>query len=141
MHTLSLANSHDQLIVMSAWIEEIASASAIPPQTAFRLELVLTEAVTNIMDYSRRPGEAGHIQISCELHDDTIEVVVNDDGPAFDPTARASVSLPKSLDEARPGGLGIHLMRQYASAMSYRREHDRNILAMTLPIHRSSLAV
>lgn len=134
MHSLSLANRHDQLAALSPWLDEFAQRWRLPDRDAFRLELVVTEAVTNVMDYCQRPDATGHIELSCDFRDGQIRLQVADDGPPFDPTARAPAILPRSLDEATPGGLGIHLIRQYTSVMTYRREGDRNILTLALPV-------
>lgn len=131
---LTLRNEHSQLADLGEWLEALAAGKGLPAQAAFRLDLVLTEAVTNVMDHARRPDLAGSIELACAILDDRILVKVIDDGPPFDPTARAPVILPSTLEEAEPGGLGIHLMRQYTSDMEYRREDDCNVLRMTLPL-------
>lgn len=130
---LSLANHHGALDDLGAWIAAIAARDELPARAAFQLELVLTEAVTNIMDQARSEPSAGRIDIDCRICGDAIDVVIADDGPAFDPTARPEVILPRDLDDATPGGLGIHLMRRYTRGMEYRRENGRNILSMILP--------
>lgn len=135
---LTLTNNYSQLAELGDWLQRIASSSGLPAQAVFRLDLVLTEAVTNVMDHAHRLGLAGRIELACSILEDRILVEVIDDGLPFDPTARAPVILPSSLEEARPGGLGIHLMRQYTTDMAYRRESDRNILCMTLPLERQA---
>lgn len=131
---LVLANDHAGLTQLGEWLEGFSSACRLPAPTAFRLDLVLTEAVTNVMDYAKPADSAGQIELTCSLGDGQIEIELADDGPQFDPTARAPASLPASLAEAEPGGLGIHLMRRYTSRFDYRREGGRNILRMALPI-------
>ena len=130
---LHLSNQHHALSELSAWLAELAAQRDLPPRVAFRLELVLTEAVTNIMDHAAGTERAGRIDLACQIDADAVRIVLSDDGAAFDPTARMEVVLPESLDIARPGGLGIHLMRRYTRTMAYRREDDRNVLSLTLP--------
>ena len=138
---LKLTPSHGELPRLEAWLHEFfLTTRELPARTRFGLELVLTEAVTNIMDLSRkvtadRPGEAAsEIELTCALHDGYVSAELIDDGPPFDPTASAPVVLPASLDEASPGGLGIHLMRRYTSSMEYVREQNKNVLRMTVPV-------
>lgn len=132
--SLKLVNDHQQLLVMADWLARFAEDCGLSDQMAFHLDLVLTEAVTNVMDHARPVDGRGEIELTCALHDGAISVRVTDDGPAFDPVARTQLRLPKTLAEAEPGGLGIHLMRQYTSCLNYRRENDLNILTMTLPL-------
>jgi sigma-B regulation protein RsbU (phosphoserine phosphatase) len=130
---LTLGNQHHALSELAAWLAELAGQHDLPPRVAFRLELVLTEAVTNIMDHAADTERAGRIDIACQIDADAVRIVLSDDGDAFDPTTRAAVVLPASLDTARPGGLGIHLMRRYTRSLAYRRENGRNVLSLTLP--------
>jgi anti-sigma regulatory factor (Ser/Thr protein kinase) len=86
------------------------------------------------MDYAAPAGREGRIELSCSIADGRIELELRDDGPAFDPTGRPPPPRPASLAEARPGGLGIHLIRSYTSRMEYRREGTHNVLRLTLPL-------
>ena len=136
---LKLTRDHSQLALLDAWLNEFSNTCELPARTRFSLDLVLTEAVTNVMDHSRitraaGSNNAGEIEVICALRDGCVSAELIDDGPPFDPTASAPVVLPANLDEARPGGLGIHLMRRYTRSMEYMREQDRNVLRMTLPV-------
>jgi anti-sigma regulatory factor (Ser/Thr protein kinase) len=131
---LVLANDHRDLAQLGEWLEGFTRACQLPVPTAFRLDLVLTEAVTNIMDYAKPTDSEGRIELTCSCDDGRIEVELADDGPRYDPTARAPAVLPTCLDEAEPGGLGIHLMRRYTTRFEYRREGDRNVLRLALPV-------
>jgi len=129
---LALANDHAGLTVLSEWLARFADG--LPEQTVFRLNLVLTEAVTNIMDHAKQKDTEGRIELACSIENGLIRVELVDDGPPFDPTAQTPRLAPASLAEARPGGHGIQLMRRYTTRMDYRREDGRNILNMTLPV-------
>lgn len=136
---LRLAPDYTQLALLEAWVQDFSLAGELPARTRFGLELVLTEAVTNVMDHARNADGtgaevAGEIEVICALRADSVLVEVIDDGSPFDPTARAVATLPANLDEASPGGLGIHLMRRYTSSMEYARELNRNVLRITLPV-------
>lgn len=136
---LRLTRDHAQLARLSAWLHALSIAYELPARTRFGLELVLTEAVTNVMDHSHNTGadssnETGGIELSCTLHDRCVSAELIDDGPPFDPTSGDPVMRPASLDEASPGGLGIHLMRHYTSRMEYVRKDNRNVLRVNLPL-------
>jgi len=116
---------------LEKWVRDFASQCKLSDRTTFNLELVLAEAVTNVMDYAGQPE--GKIEVSCTLRPESIVVEIIDEGLPFDPTVN-TVTFPQTLEDARPGGLGIHLMRHKASEMHYHRENNRNILCMSLPI-------
>ncbi len=130
---LDLTADHAGLEVFSDWLTDLAERHQLTEGDRFRLELVLTEALTNIMDYAGQAGREVGITVACDLAGDDMTVILSDDGPAFDPTAWAAPVLPTRLEDATPGGLGIHLMRQYSLAMTYVRETGHNVLRMRLP--------
>jgi len=135
---LSLVNDHAALDDLAGWLENWVEQNGLSSASAFRLDLVLTEAVTNVIDHTPKAHRDGRIDLACVVRDGNIEVELSDDGPVFDPTARAEAVLPSSLAEATPGGLGIHLMRRYTTRMAFQREQNRNILRMTLPIEANT---
>ena len=131
--SLRLIQHPTSLNDLSAWIEALATRHGLSARTVFSLDLVLTEAVTNIVDYADNPAGEGWIDLSCQVWEDRIEIELSDDGPAFDPTSRTPVQLPTSLADAKPGGLGIHLIRQYTTHMQYQRKNEHNVLLLSLP--------
>jgi len=134
---LTLFNRHDELDKLALWLESFASANGLPAQAVFRLDLVLTEAITNLMDYAHQPGVEALIHLTGSVQGEHIEIELIDGGPAFDPTTFKPAALPKTLEEATPGGLGIHLIRQYTSHLEYRRENEHNVLNLRLPIQHT----
>jgi serine/threonine-protein kinase RsbW len=55
-----------------------------------------------------------------------IEVVLEDRGISAEPSKLSG----RSLDEIRPGGLGLHLMRQSMDKVEFSRKHGKNRLRM-----------
>lgn len=134
---LKLANRPSELVRLAEWLQDYSVRQGLLRQVAFRLELVLTEAITNVLDHALPPEREGDIQVSCVVRDGCVAVRLSDDGPPFDPTSVPPPSMPGRLEEARPGGLGIHLMRQYTNGMEYRRESGHNVLCLFLPLEQT----
>lgn len=133
-HSLLLPGQHDRLTELMAWLEALAESQALPRRTRFALELVLTEAVTNIMDYGGATPETLWVELRAERLGDSVHVEIRDNGAHFDPLGRRETVLPSRLEEANPGGLGIHLIRRYTTSQDYRYVDGHNILALTFPI-------
>lgn len=125
---------HSQLQILEDWLRGFVSRHALPEHAGFSLDLVITEAVTNVICHSRRADTPGEIQVQCTLGNACIEIELIDNGLPFDPTTYQPATPYESLADAEPGGLGIPLMRRYTSSMQYRREAGRNHLHMTLPV-------
>ena len=92
-------------------------------------ELCLNEVVANILQHG-----GGHpmrpIEIALERTVDAVRMTIADHGRPFNPLDHPAQELPASLEAARAGGLGIHLVRTYATHVQYRRDDDRNMLTL-----------
>ena len=70
------------------------------------------------------------IAIELERNGGTLVARIEDTGCEFDPTQFSPVSMAKSLEDAKIGDYGIHLMRSFASSMHYERREGRNRLTL-----------
>lgn len=128
---LVLTNHMAELVTLSEWIGEVTSQHNLPAKTAFALDLTLTEAVTNILSYAFADDQRHDVIITITATDKAVTAEISDDGQPFDPLKAAPAQLPTNLDEAGVGGLGIHLIHNYASDCRYRHENNHNILTLT----------
>ncbi len=128
-----LPNRRSSLILLSEWVREVALAYDLSGRCAFRLELILVETVTNIIEHgSIDDDECSAIEVQVARDGAVIVAQVDDDGPPFDPTAAPMHRQPASLAEASVGGLGLHLIRSYTEDWEYRRLNQRNQQRMTI---------
>ena len=130
MQKLEIKNRLDDLEAVSEWVNDCADRFQLTPKCAFRLDLILSEAITNVIQNAYRDEVDHIILITLEPKGNTVITELQDDGFPFDPTQNPAITLPTSLETATEGGLGIHLIRSYTEALYYRRQDDRNILTM-----------
>ncbi|MDX2228042.1 MAG: ATP-binding protein [Leptolyngbyaceae cyanobacterium bins.349] len=130
---LVLKNKRDQLDRLSEWINQVSSQLHLSSRGAFRLELSLVEAVTNVIEHAYQDEADHEITLVLNAMKQTVRVEIKDDGQPFNPLQHPPIVLPTSLEEAKEGGLGIHLIRNYVNEWLYQREGPYNIL--TLLIH------
>jgi serine/threonine-protein kinase RsbW len=92
------------------------------------------EAVANIMKHSYHGRPDQPIEVYCNRlqrrtngeTEQGVEILLFDCGPAVDTT-----KLPaRSLDEIRPGGLGLHIIRGSMDSVQYRRAGRLNRLRL-----------
>lgn len=132
---LAIANRLDELGRASAWLDRVADSLDLSPEMRFRLDLGLTEAVTNVVAYAYRDSAEHEIRIRLRADGVGVTLEVEDDGVAFDPLQAERPPVPASLAEAPIGGLGIHLIRSMLDECHYRREAGRNRLTMVARPH------
>jgi anti-sigma regulatory factor (Ser/Thr protein kinase) len=114
---------------LAKWIEAGAQHE-LSADTSFAVQLCLEEAVANIIMHSGVKDDRVEIAIELERNGGTLVARIEDSGREFDPTQFPPPSVAKSLEEARVGDLGIHLMCSFASDMHYERRDGRNRLTL-----------
>jgi anti-sigma regulatory factor (Ser/Thr protein kinase) len=95
---------------------------------------VFEEIVANIVGHGAPDGHDLQVRFTLEAWPDSITLIFDDNGVAFDPRRRADPAPAKSLAEARVGGFGLMLVRRAASSLDYgRTDEGHNRLTVTLP--------
>ena len=130
-YRLTLRHDVAELTRLSAWLADLKNPGTLSDRDLFRLDLTLNEAITNVMDYSTpEAAAAGEVTVRLVLAPEEITVTVIDQGKPFDPLSGPKKRLPSRLEDATPGGLGIHLIRNYTDSCSYERNGETNRLTM-----------
>lgn len=133
-HRLELSADLSEVARMNAWLDELAGALGLEERIAGDIKLCLNEAVTNIVSYGHTEAASGRAAVSLQVLEDRVLVTLRDNGAAFNPLEAPEPPKPERIEEARVGGLGIKIMRDTASAMSYRREGGENALALSFDL-------
>ena len=92
--------------------------------------LAVEEWYVNIVQHGFNGSQHGHVQITLKYKDGWVIARIIDNGPPFDPHTIASPERPTTVEEAKIGGLGFHLIRNIMDSTDYRRDGERNILIM-----------
>jgi anti-sigma regulatory factor (Ser/Thr protein kinase) len=128
---LSIRAEAGELRRASAWLEQCGSERGVPADQIGRLDVCLNEALANIFTHG---GEMISAPVLLRLevrHEEGVHaaaVTVSDAGHAFDPFSIALAPRPENLAEARPGGLGLVMIRSFSDDLGYRHVDGRNEL-------------
>ena len=106
--------------------------NAVDEHALAAVELVLEEAITNTLRYGYLDKAMHSIDIDLQIDLDEVQVLIVDDAQAFDPLEVDVHLLPDSLDDAQVGGLGLLMIRNTASRMSYERREGHNRFSLTI---------
>ena len=94
-----------------------------------RLMLAIEEAATNVVSYAFAEVPPPHrFRVRLDIDDKRCAAELADNGRPFDPSAAPPPDLTGPIEERDPGGLGIHLIRNMADRVEYRRENGQNRL-------------
>jgi len=111
--------------------KELDKCSADNGMLSYHLNLVLTEAMANAINYASTGDPEGMVHISITITDDEIAIKVYDNGQGFDINAIPSADFEKLEDRGR----GIFIIRSLMDAVNYRRLGDVNVLEMSKKLH------
>jgi serine/threonine-protein kinase RsbW len=124
--TLDIAVSGEEIRRACEWLATALRQRDVPDRQVERLELALHEVLANVFAHGGSAARTEPIRIEFGEEAGEARVTVRDAGIPFDPTGAPAHIPAKTLAEARPGGLGLPLIRRCSDGMSYRREGGRN---------------
>jgi len=115
----------------SEWARALAEGQGLSEDTIYALDTCVVELVTNIVDHSYA-GRAGDIRLQLDLGAAAAILRLFDRGPEFDPLSVPAHVKPASIEEAKVGGLGIHLVRSVSDRCQYERRGGENVFTVYL---------
>lgn len=118
--TTFTAVTQNDLNTIRQYIRKSALEMGAEEAAVSEMVIAANEAVTNIIIHGY--GESvGDITVELLVDATGLTVLLLDEAPEFDPTAvpTPDTSLPPL--QRRPGGLGVHMMRQFVDSITYER--------------------
>jgi serine/threonine-protein kinase RsbW len=119
-----------ELAGVRRFIRETAAGAGAPLECLEDLVQAVDEAATNVITHGYE-GAAGWLDVSATAEGENLIIRIEDAAPAYDPTTRPEPDLTVPPMHRRPGGMGVHLIREATDSMSYRpRPGGGNILTL-----------
>jgi serine/threonine-protein kinase RsbW len=129
-----IENQIGELSSLAEKIDELAEEWKLSPGLAINLNLVIEEAVSNIIFYAFKDKQKHDIEISVSLENSRLTIKITDDGIPFNPLVQQQPDINLPAEERPIGGLGIFLISQIMDEMKYERNKNNNILTLTKSI-------
>lgn len=118
-HRLRVAARLENLSAVRGFVGTAASELGLEPDRVADVLLAVDEAATNTVVHGY--GECGgSIEVTVERTAEALIVRLRDEADPFDPHCVPAPDLSVPLEQRRPGGLGIHLMRQLVDEVHHR---------------------
>jgi len=103
---------------MVAYTEEAFARLGIDATLKQAVDFTVEELFTNMVKYAG--GGASPVRVDLAAVDGGVEVtIVDSDVERFDPTRAPDVDIHAPIEERRPGGLGLHLIRRMVDSIEY----------------------
>ena len=119
MSTKRFSCSLHNLEKIGDYITDCANHAGLSDVEVYAVKLAVDEAVTNIIEHGYGQECPSRIDVTCEFLNDGLKVVIYDDAEPFDPSLVPEPEINVSLDEIKPRGLGIFLMRKMMDEVTY----------------------
>ena len=127
---LILQNEVAEISNLAIFIEDLGEEFGLSPELVFNLNLVLEEAVSNVILYAYPKEEHQTISLIARKKDNQLIFVLTDSGKEFDPTQAPDADITLSAEDRPIGGLGIFLIRQIMNTVEYQRIEGKNVLTL-----------
>jgi serine/threonine-protein kinase RsbW len=126
---LELHSDPHLLCVVRGALERLTEVFGFSPPDRRSITRAVDEALTNIMRHGYNGRTDQPIEVYCtrvgprpSQHHDGLEIMLCDQGPPVDPSKLRG----RRLDEIKPGGLGLHFIRQSMDTVEYQRSGSTN---------------
>ena len=100
-------------------------------KTRFRLQVVLSEALSNAIVRGNREDRDKWVHVRAELMTHSIRVSVTDEGDGFDPSTVPEPIQPGQLDEAN--GRGLFLIRKLVDVVQFNEQGNSICMILNRP--------
>ena len=110
------------------FVDHYLTANDISGETAYSINLAIEEIFTNLVKYNRSPND---IDIELDCQNKVLTIKLRDhDVDRFDITKVAAVDTTLPLSERKPGGLGLHLVREVMDDIKYNYHNRTSTITM-----------
>lgn len=125
-----IKNEISEISLLTDFIEQIGGQLELKPALVMSLNLVLEEAVSNIILYAY-PQQMGElITIMVEKSQNLLVFTITDKGVEFNPTVVPEADITLSAQERPIGGLGIYLIKKIMNEVEYQRIDGNNVFTL-----------
>ncbi len=136
---MELRSNPEMLCVVRNALGQLAATVGFSEPECNAVVLAVDEALTNIIRHAylgdaERPIEASFRRIHLPREGqgrDALEIVLEDRGVTVNPKKMCG----RALEDVRPGGLGLHFIRQSMDTVEFSRRNGRNQLRLVKILH------
>lgn len=117
--SLTVPNDLAYLPMIQGFVRDFAAAAGFPTREQARLDLLMEEAATNVIQGAFAEDERASFDISCERVPAGMQITVHDEGLPYDPSLTPDYDPGADLESQTGAGLGSFLMQQIADTVEF----------------------
>ena len=123
---LEVRSDPQVLSVVRSAVQQLAAVAGFDDRDCRLITLAVDEAMANIIRHAYNGRTDRPIELSCWRRNDRLEFLLVDHGKSVPREKIRS----RSLEEVRPGGLGVHLIKEIMDSVRYEPRPSGNHLRL-----------
>ncbi len=127
---LTVPGRYENIPLIADFVGQAAAAAGLDETGKFHCQMAADEACTNIIEHAYGDEGIGDIEVVCTVEPGLCQIEVFDQGKPFDPAAVPEPLVGATLEELKPGGIGLYLMRQVMDEVRFEFGERGNRLVM-----------
>jgi serine/threonine-protein kinase RsbW len=112
MTTVVFPGRYESLSAIRDFVVNIAKGMGFQDFDLYAVELAVDEACSNIIEHSYGGENKGDIELTCDSNERSLVIILRDRGTPFDPSIIPEPNFGLNIDQLKPGGAGLFLMRK-----------------------------
>ena len=119
MDTASFPGRFESLPQISEFVSHAARSAGLTDKDIYAVQLAVDEACSNIIDHAYGGEDRGTMECSVVVDDQGLTVILRDRGNPFDPQNIPHPQANVPLENLKPRGVGVYLMRKMVDEIHY----------------------
>ena len=128
---LRIYNDLSEIAVVRDALDQLGNEFSLPDRAIMQLQVALDEIVSNVVKYSWQDGGKHELLVRITVNAAGVVLEIYDDGQPFDPRGASEPTPSPPGKRPRPGGVGIHMIKQLVDDFAYERIDGRNHTSLT----------
>ncbi|MBK6980568.1 MAG: ATP-binding protein [Betaproteobacteria bacterium] len=124
--TQAFARGFESIARIFEFTSEFFARAGVDPRLLPTVDLVVEELFTNMVKYGAAADPGTEVRIDMASVEGGVEVCLTDFGvEPFDVTQVPDADTNLPIEQRRPGGLGLHLIRRLVDSWGYEHSRER----------------
>ena len=130
--SITFANSRIGQSQTAELIGDFLESNKVDKKLQHKALVAYDEIVGNTIAYGYADKAENEIVLGINVDKKRIEMVIIDNAKLFNPLEKSNPEMSLSVEEAKVGGLGIHMTKNLMDELDYKSSNGKNILTMVL---------
>lgn len=120
--TLTMPGYFKNLARIADFVTTAAADACLDAKAVYAVQMAVEEACTNIIEHAYGGEGKGQIQIACIPKTEGLQIIITDQGVAFDPDQIPRLDTTASLSERNRRGMGMFFIYNLVDRVDYQFE-------------------